>query len=184
MVAVKKGFIVCLFWAIVTTTWAKEDSTFISKQQEDEIINLAYTQMMTSLEELERKIDECDNLGKYNILSPTLFQSLPLTKQEARTALGYFSLRAQDECEGLGLWAKVAVEYSQFKYIEKFYKGKNIIETEGYLEIICCMISRTRFYTKWKYLKISPEIRKKLERIPALQKPFNSTTTAEKMGLF
>jgi len=184
MVLVKQGFIVCLLWAVATVASAAEDPTFINQQQEDEIIHLAYTQMRASLEELERKIDECGEIEKNNALAPTLFQSLPLTKQEAGTALGYFSLYARDECEDLGLWAKVVMEFAQFKDIEKLYKGKNIIETEGHLEIMCCMSSRSRLETIWRYLKIAPETRAKLERIPALQEPFNPVATAKKMGLF
>ncbi|HEB92162.1 MAG TPA: hypothetical protein ENI94_01570 [Gammaproteobacteria bacterium] len=184
MVVVKKGIIVGLLWVIASVAWAKEDPTFINEQQEDEIINLAYTQMRASIEALERKIDECKALAKDTTLDPALFQSLPLTKQEARTALGYFRSRAQEKCEDMGLWAKVAIEFAQFKHIEKSYKGKNIIETEDYLEIICCMSSDSRFETIWRYLKIAPEIREKLERIPELQKPFNFITTAEEMGLF
>ncbi len=184
MVAIKKSFMACLVWVIVTTTWAEEDPTFINKQQEDEIIDLAYTQMMASLEELERKFDECKALAKETTLDPALFQSLPLTKQEARTALGYFRSHAEEKCEGMELWAKVTMEFAQFKYIEKSYKGKNIIKTENDFEVICCMSSGSRFETKWRYLKIAPEIREKLERIPELQKPFNLITTAEKMGLF
>ncbi len=184
MVAVKKGFVACLLWVIVSAVWAEEDPTFINKQQEDEIIDLAYTQMRASIEELERKIDECKALAKETTLDPALFQSLPLTKQEARTALGYFRSRAEEKCQGMDLWAKVAMEFAQFKHIEKFYKGKNIIKTENDFEDICCMSSGSRFETIWRYLKISPEVREKLERIPALKKPFNSIKTAKKMGLF
>ncbi len=184
MVAVEKGFIVCLFWSIVTVAWAKEDPTFINEQQEDEIINLAYTQMRTSTETLERRIGECKKLANDTILDPALLQSLPLTKQEARTVLGYFRSRAEEKCEGMWLWAKVTMEFAQFKYIEKFYKGRNTIETENDLEILCCMSSRSRFETIWRYLKIAPEIRERLERIPELQKPFNFIATAERMGLF
>ncbi|MCF6363110.1 MAG: hypothetical protein L3J88_07160 [Gammaproteobacteria bacterium] len=184
MVAVKKNFIVFLLWVAVSAAWAEEDPTFINKQQEDEIINLAYTQMRASIEALERKIDECKALAKDTTLDPALFQSVPLTKQEARTALSYFRSRAQEKCEDMGLWAKIAMEFAQFKHIEKFYKGKNIIETENDFEIICCMSSGSRFETIWRYLKIAPETREKLERIPALQEPFNMVEAAQKMGLF
>ncbi|MCF6212152.1 MAG: hypothetical protein L3J88_11495 [Gammaproteobacteria bacterium] len=76
------------------------------------------------------------------------------------------------------------MEFAQFKHIEKSYKGKNIIETEDYLEDICCMSASSRFETIWRYLKIAPEIREKLERIPELQKPFSAIAAAKKMGLF
>ncbi|VAW86391.1 hypothetical protein MNBD_GAMMA18-512 [hydrothermal vent metagenome] len=46
------------------------------------------------------------------------------------------------------------------------------------------MSSVRRFEAKWRYLKNAPEIREKLERIPALQKPFNSIKTAKKMESF
>jgi len=85
-------------WAIAMVASAEEAPTFINKHQEDEIIHLVYTQMIASLEELEIKIGKCEILEKNNTLAPALFQSLPLTKQEARTALGYFSLYAY-ECE-------------------------------------------------------------------------------------
>ncbi len=184
MVVVKKGIVVGLLWVIASAAWAKEDPTFINEQQEDEIINLAYTKMRASIGMLERKIDECKALAKDTTLDPALFQSLPLTKQEARTALGYFRSYAEDKCEGKELWAKIAMEFAQFKHIEKLYKGENIIETESYLEMICCMSARSHFETIWRYLKIAPEIREELERMPELQEPFNAIATARKMGLF
>jgi len=184
MAAVKQGFIVCLLWAIATAASAEEDPTFINEQQEDEMVHLAYTQMRASLEKLERKNDQCKALAKETTLDPALFQSLSLTKQEAKITFSYLSLRAEEKCEDIGLWAKVAMEFAQFKHIEKFYKDKNFIKTENDFEVICCMGSVSRIKTKWRYLKIAPETREKLENIPALQKPFNSITTAKKMGLF
>ncbi len=183
MVAIKKSFFVCLFWFIASVAWSVEDPTLINKQQEDEIIDLAYVKMRASIEALERKIDECEALEKGTVLDPTLFRSLPLTKQEIRTVLSHFRSLAQERCEDMRLWAKAAMEFAQFKYIEKFYKGRNIIETENDFEVICCMSSVRRFETKWRYLKIAPGIRAKLERIPSLQKPFNMIETAKIMGL-
>ncbi|MCF6364128.1 MAG: hypothetical protein L3J88_12470 [Gammaproteobacteria bacterium] len=183
MVVVNKGFLVFLFWGFASIASAEKDATSINEPQEDEIINFAYTQMKASVEELERKIDECDILTKNNTLSPALFQSLSLTKQEARIALGYFSSRAQEKCEDMGLWAKVTMEFAQFKYVEKYYKGKNIIKTENHFETICCVGSTNRLKMKWKYLRISPEIREKLERMPELKKPFSFIQTAKIMRL-
>ncbi len=180
---VVNSFVAFLLWVIVSTAWAEKDPTDINKQQEDEIINLAYMQMRVSIEELERKIDECKILEEKTTLAPALFESLDLTKQEARTALGYFSALAQRNCEGMGLWAKVTREFAQFKDIEFFYKGRNIIKTENHFEIICCMSATSRFRAKWRYLKLSPKSRENLERIPELQKPFDSYITAKKMGL-
>ncbi|MCF6324898.1 MAG: hypothetical protein L3J89_11355 [Gammaproteobacteria bacterium] len=177
------SFVACLLWIISFTAWAEEDPMFINKQQEDEIINLAYIQMRESIEELERKIDECRILVKATTLDPALFDEFSLTKQEAITALGYFVSLAQSNCEGKNLWATVAMEFAQFKNLEIFYKGQNIIKTEYDFELICCMISTSHFKTKWRYLQLPPQIRKKLERIPALQKPFNFVITAKKMGL-
>jgi len=51
--------------------------------------------------------------------------------------------------------------------------------------MFCCMSSVSRIKAKWRYLKITSEIRGELESIPAFQKPFNPITTAEeKMGPF
>lgn len=183
MAAIRKGLIVYSLWIAVSVVWAGEDLTFADKQQEDEIINFAYTQMRTSIEELEKKIDACETLIRNNTLTPTLFQALPLTKQEARTTLKYFYSLAQHKCEGLDLWAKVTMEFAQFKHIERLYKGKNIIKTENNFEIICCSGSRSRYEEKWRYLKIGPETRKKLQRIPELMQPFDLVKTAEIMGL-
>lgn len=184
MAVVKRGFIIFLFWGFVSAASAEEASMFINEQQEDEIIDIAYVKMKELVEKLEKKIDECDILTKNNTLSPELLQSLPLSRQEARIALGYLSSRAQEKCEGMELWAKVAMEFAQFKYVEKYYKGKNVIKTENYFETICCIGSPDRLKMKWKYLKISPEIREKLERQPELQKPFNFIQTAKVMGIF
>ncbi|MCF6210562.1 MAG: hypothetical protein L3J88_03450 [Gammaproteobacteria bacterium] len=183
MVAIKKGLMACLLWIVAATAWAGEDPEFINKQQQDEIINLAYTQMRASVEELEKKIDACELLIRNNTLSPVLFQTLSLTKQEARVTLKYFYSLAQHKCEGLELWAKVAIEFARFKYIERLYKGENIIKTENNFEIICCAGSRSRYEEQWQYLKIAPEVREQLERIPELMQPFDLVKTAEKMGL-
>ena len=183
MAASRTALIVCFLWIVASTVWADKPSTVINEQQENEIINLAYTQMRASVEELEKKIDNCEALIRKKTLTPTLFQALPLTKEEAKTTLKYFYSLAQHQCEGMELWAKTAMEFAQFKYIEKLYKGKNIIKTENNFEIICCAGSRSRFEEKWNYLKILPEIRQKLERIPELKQPFNLVRTAEKMGL-
>jgi len=39
--------------------------------------------------------------------------------------LGYFSSRAQEKCEDMGLWAKVTMEFAQFKYVENITKEKH-----------------------------------------------------------
>jgi len=184
MAAVSKRFIVFFLWVFVSAAAAEESAMLINPQQEDEIINLAYTQMQGSFEALENKIEQCRILAKNNTLPPTLFKSLPLTEQEMRVILGHFKSLTQEKCEDMGLWAKLAMEFAQFKHIEKYYKGKNTIETAVNFETICCISSEGRFEEKWNYLKIAPEIREKLERIPELQQPFDFIKTAEIMGLF
>jgi len=44
------------------------------------------------------------------------------------------------------------------------------IKTVYELETICCMGLRSHYRGIWLYLKIAPEIRKKLEQIPEKQK--------------
>lgn len=181
MAAIKK-VVICFLWAFSSTLLAGEDPKFIDKQQEDEIINLAYMQMRTSIGELEKKINECRLLEKNTTLNPSLLQPLSLTKQETRTVLKYFYSLSQDKCEGLE-WEKASIEFAKFKYIEKFYKGKNIIETKNNFDVLCCMGLSGRLEAKWQYLKIPPETREKLQRIPELMQPFDPVKTAEIMGL-
>ncbi|HEB92558.1 MAG TPA: hypothetical protein ENI94_03645 [Gammaproteobacteria bacterium] len=186
MDAIKRGILACFFWGFVTVASAEEGATFLSDPQEDEIIDLVYSQLRASIEELEKNIEKCEILERNNVLDPTLLQRLPLTDQEKRTSLGYFLYIAQNECYGAELFAKIHLEFAQLKYMEKYYKGKNIknIEkTEQYLDSICCMVSRRHFESKWKYLKIAPEIRKELERMPELQKPFDVIKSVRGMGL-
>ncbi|HEB92177.1 MAG TPA: hypothetical protein ENI94_01650 [Gammaproteobacteria bacterium] len=183
MGAAKQWFIACLLWVFMSASFAEEGATLLSDEQEDEIINLAYSQLKASIEELEKNIDQCEILARKNVLDAALFQSLLLTDQEKRIAISYLSYMAQSECEDTRLWANIHLEYAQFKDIEKYYKGKNIIKTDIDLEIICCMISRRYFESKWKYLKIAPDVRKKLERMPELQKPFDVIQTVKTMGL-
>ena len=184
MDVVKQWLIVCFLWGFSSVSFAEEGSTLLSDEQEDEIINLVYTQLKTSIEALNKSAERCGILARKNVLDPKLFQSLVLSDQEKRTALSYFSGIAQNECEDTRLLANISLEYAQLKDIEKYYKGKNIIKTDVDLEIICCMISRRYFESKWKYLKISPDVRKKLERMPELQKPFDVIASAKRMGLF
>ncbi len=124
-------------------------------------------------------------MRRENILSPALFQSLPLTKQEIReVVLPRFHFLSLTKCEGEGLWAKAAIEFAQFKYIEKYYKGKNVIDTGYYsFELICCMGSHYNIEVELKYRKLPSEIKEKLEHIPDLQKPFDLVKTAKNMGL-
>ncbi|MCF6211456.1 MAG: hypothetical protein L3K24_12490 [Gammaproteobacteria bacterium] len=185
MIIVKKSFIVCFLLAFVSVVWAKEGFALPSEKQEDQIIDLAYVTMMETIERLDKKIDECRVLRRENILSSTLLQSLPLNKQEIReVVLPRFHFLSLTKCEGEDLWAKASIEFAQFKYIEKYYKGKNVIDTGYYsFELICCMGSHYNVEVELKYRKLPLETREKLERIPALQKPFNFITSAEKMGL-
>lgn len=177
---------VCFLWIFVSFAWAKEDSALLSEKQENEIIDFAYVTMMKTIERLDKKINECRILRKKNVLSPELFQLLPLTKQEIRqVVLPRFHFLSLTKCEGEELWAKASMEFAQFKYIEKYYKGKNTINTGDYsFELICCMGSHYNLEIELKYRKLPSKIIEKLEQIPELQKPFNFTTTAEKMGLF
>ena len=183
MDAIKRGILTCFFWGFVSIALAEEGATLLSDKQEDEIINLVYSQLRGSIEQLEKNIERCEMLERSNVLDPTLFQSLSLTEQEKRIILGYFGYLAQSKCEDTRLWANIPLELAQLKDMEKYYKGKNIIKTEQYLDIICCMISRRYFESKWKYLKIAPEVRKKLERMPELQEPFDVIQTTKIMGL-
>ena len=183
MDAIKKGIMACFLWGFASMALAEEGATLLSDKQEDEIINLVYSQLRASIEQLETNIDRCEILARKNVLKPKLFQSLPLTEQEKRIALSYLSYVAQSECEDTRLWANIPLELAQLKDMEKYYKGENIIKTEQYLDIICCMISRRYFELKWEYLKIAPEVRKKLERMPELQEPFDVVQTTKIMGL-
>ena len=183
MDAVKKGILSFFLWSLASVALAGEGATLLSDKQEDEIINLVYSQLRASIKQLETNIDRCEILARKNVLEPKLFQSLPLTEQEKRIVLGYFGYLAQSECEDTRLWANIPLELAQLKDMEKYYKGENIIKTEQYLDIICCMISRRYFELKWEYLKIAPEVRKKLERMPELQKPFDVVQTTKIMGL-
>lgn len=182
MVVTNQIVVACFFWACVSVTWA-EGSALLSEKQENQIIDFAYTTMRATVEELEEKMDECEKSRKESFLDPTLFQSLSLTKQDLKKILLRFHFVAMAKCEGEALWAKAAVKFAQFKYIEKYYKGKNIIETENNFETICCTGSQSRLEIELNYRKISPEIRAKLERIPELQKPFNLFDITDKMGL-
>ncbi len=186
MDAIKRGILTCFFWGFVSIALAEEGATLLSDKQEDEIINLVYSQLRGSIEQLEKNIERCEMLERSNVLDPTLFQSLSLTEQEKRIALSYFGFMAQSKCEDTELLANIYLEFAQFKDMEKYYKGKNIInviETDKYLDLICCMILRRHAESKWKYLKIAPEIRKKLERMPELQEPFDVIKSAKIMKL-
>jgi len=78
MVVVNKGFLSIFIWGFASIASAEKDATPINEPQEDEIIDFAYTQMKASVEELERKIDECVYLNKKQhsfpcIVSITIF---------------------------------------------------------------------------------------------------------------
>lgn len=185
MAIVKKSVMVCFFWVVASVIWAEESSVLLSEKQEDEVIGLAYATMMETIKKLDKKINECKELRRENILSPALFQSLPLTKQEIRAVvLPRFHFLSLAKCEGEGLWAKASMEFAQFKYIEKYYKGKNVIDTGYYsFELLCCMGSHYNVEVELKYRQLSSEMREKLERISELQKPFDFIKTIKKMGL-
>ena len=182
MAVVSRGFMACFLCAFSLVAWA--DDFVLDEKEKDRIINIAYTKAMATIEELNKRIGQCEKLEQETILSPALLQSLPLTDQQIRTVLVYFRLLSSEKCEGVELWEKAYMEFSRFKYIEAFYKGKNVIDTGFYdLEVLCCIGSRSRFETTWRYMKIPLEIRKKLEQIPELQRPFNLIKAVDSMGL-
>ncbi len=182
MAVTSKVVITYFLWIFASAAWA-EDATLLNEQQENQVINLAYTNMLATIEKLNKKIDKCEKLERETILDPELLRPLPLTDQQFRMVLVYFRSLAEEKCHGAELWAKAFMEFSQFKYIEKYYKEKNLIKTEYNLEVICCIASQSRLESELKYREIPSKIRDALEKIPGLKKPFNLFDAIEKMGL-
>lgn len=175
-------FIVCFLCTFALAVPA-ENIKPLSEKQKDQIILLAYKKMIASTDELERKIGQCEKVEKTNIFDPASLQSLPLTNQEVKAILIRFHWQAQEKCHGINAWAKAITDSIQFKYVEKHYKGKNVLQTRYNLDILCCDMSPKRYQAEWEYLEIDPEIREKVEKIPELKQPFNLSDAADKMGL-
>ncbi len=175
-------FIMCSLCIFALAALA-ESTASLSEKQKDQIVLLAYEKMIVSTDELERKIGGCEKIEKMNIFDPRPLRSLSLTDQEVKTILIRFHWQAQEECHGKNTWAEAITDSLQFKYVEKHYKGENVLKTRYNLDILCCDMSPKRYQAEWEYLEIDPEIRKKLEKISELQKPFNLSDAADKMGL-
>jgi len=183
MVAISKYIVVCLLSTVAFIACAEQTKSPDQIYKEDQVINFAYNMMKKAIELLDGKIDECTKLAKETRLDPSLFESIELTTDELRAVLRRFLFQSIKKCEGGDLWGKATEAFARFKFIEKKYKGKNIIETETTFEQICCGNVAIDINAELEYLKIAPEIRKKLENIPELQQPFNVFRVLEALKL-
>jgi len=171
MVVVIKTFVAC-FLLLFASACVAEETPFFDENTGEETLNFAQKKMEAAINALDSKVKECEEIAKTTDLDLALFQSFPLTDKELKTALLHLNRMAQTLCEGEALWGNAVIALSQFKFIEKHYKGKNTRETRYDLETLCCAAWRTYFEVELAYMELDPKIRRKLEQMPQLQKPF------------
>lgn len=182
MDAIFKFIATSLILAFTVTVVAKQEPQF-KDTREEKILQFTYSKLQRLTDQLEKKTVECTRSRKNTTLPKTVFKGLKLTKGERRTSLLYFSRLAEDKCAGKWLLGEVVLALTQFKELEKRYRGKNTIETKYDLEVLCCLGWEGQAEIEMAYQKISAKLRKKLESITELQTPFNPIITADNLGL-
>jgi len=151
---------------------AAENSDLYAKRA----FELSLQKFKIAKENLERKIEECEK--KKITVPPSAFKSLNINREELKTALFVLSNKAEDSCEK-GLRGKFVIATSIYRTTAKHYK-KPATSAFSYSEDLLFGHYWGKLEFEARYLEISDEQRKKLERIPELKKPFHLIKTLSK----
>ena len=150
----------------------------------EEITQLAYEKMNRAILEMNTKISACLKKEQDTILPSQVFPKLALSNNEWKTAVAYLSAKALTHCEENTL-ANALMAFSQFKFLEKKVSGKNGTRKlpNDTWEEICCNALAIKMKDELKYREIDPKIRRTLENIPELNRPFNPLAALKALGL-
>jgi len=152
----------------------------MKKKKENEIISFALKDFLDKKEKTENIIKVCREKEKNTVLTPSLFQKISISSRELEIALFFLSRKARDTCEGDHL-ARFFVAASRYRQTAKHFE-KEAPEAQPYTGDMLFGSSWRDLGIKLDYESINIKSRQALEKIPAMNKPFDLHKTLEALG--
>jgi len=146
--------------------------------QHNATIIAAHAQLAAATRELEVRTSECD--GMRETLPPELFSNISASDDELRTSLAYLSIRADNQC--------VKHEAAQFVVAALLLEGQfdrnGGTAPHAPMTTLIMESLQTEIERLTQYRQVSADLRRELERIDRLNKPFNLIETARGLELY
>ena len=175
----KNTLLVSLLAVLLSACWVNNEITNADK----ELIEFAYAKMTATIEQLNKKIEDCSKIQKKALSDQSIeiIKSINLTDEELKNAIFYFFINADQKCQTKELWIKVAAQTAEIEKLEEHFNNEFIVLNESDLFNICCSVPLAFLSAEMNYLKINESKRVELEQIAELQKPFNDKETLIKL---
>lgn len=141
-------------------------------------VMMAHTQLAEATAALEARTSECDRMREP--LAAELLSSVDATDDDLRTSLAYFSIRADNLC--------VKNEAAQFVVatllLEEQLKENGGETTHSSMTALVMESLHTEIEWTVRYQALPSELRRELESINRLKKPFDLIGTARALELY